>query len=660
MAKGAANQTGRKTGHVMTKLMFMVGATTVLLTAVLVIFYIVSTYRSSVRSFNEEALTLAKSYAGSVGNIMSGFSNQFDLAVLNDSVVDETLPLDERKALLNAAAEKSTFGDLSIAYATGKTYNDTDISAREYFQQAIATRGTYVSSPVLRMTDNSVTIMAGRYFSRNGNDYVVYGGLNANDFYETIKIGNIDFGNEGLAWIVDKTGTVVSSNTPLIEQLSTISSDAKADETLKALTARMIAEDSGNATVKLGGAEYIVGYSRISGPEGWSLAIATDRGQITQTIARSIIVMVLLAVVLLLGAMAVAWMMIKRITDPIRATSERLIGMAAGDLTSEAPVVRTGDELETMTDAMHRMVSQVGSYIKDISRILAAMSGGDFTKTPEVVYVGDFEQIRSSFAEISSRLAQIVRNIDDSADGVRVGSGQIADGSQLLAEGSARQATAIEELTATVSDINREVALTAKDAGRAKEISEGCLRGVEEQNREMQELLAAMNNIKEQSQQISNIIKSIEDIAFQTNILSLNASVEAARAGAAGKGFAVVADEVRNLAAKSAESASNTNVLISGIVKAINEGVELAGNAAEITKSVTEQTNQSYTIIGEISEASDKQAKAMEQVSIGITDISAVISQNSATAEQTAASSEELASQSNLLREQVESLRVSK
>ena len=174
----------------------------------------------------------------------------------------------------------------------------------------------------------------------------------------------------------------------------------------------------------------------------------------------------------------------------------------------------------------------------------------------------------------------------------------------------------------------------------------------------MTNMLTAMEVIRYKSTKISEIIKTIEDIAFQTNILALNASVEAARAGAAGKGFAVVADEVRNLATKSQEAANNTNALISDTVKAVNQGAELAQRTADIMVEVIAQTQQTNDIIGEINTAAAAQAEAVTQVSLGISDISGVISQNSATAEETAASCQELASQSNLLKSQVDMFKV--
>ncbi|MBO4913973.1 MAG: cache domain-containing protein, partial [Oscillospiraceae bacterium] len=286
-------------------------------------------------------------------------------------------------------------------------------------------------------------------------------------------------------------------------------------------------------------------------------------------------------VALVVTAVIILWFSRKRIVKPIEQVTRLAEEMESGRLIDTDVDYRfADDEIGAFAQKLRVTKEQISSYINDISSILAAMGGGDFTKKPGVSYVGDFEQIRRSFEEIERRLAKIVGNMDASADGVRSGAGQIANGSQLLAEGTTRQATAIEELNSTLANINTQISATAENADRASEISTGCLRKVEEQNAQMQTMLEAMDEIRDKSAKISAIIKTIEDISFQTNILALNASVEAARAGAAGKGFAVVADEVRNLAAKSGAAANDTNRLISDTVKAVTEGVELAQRTA--------------------------------------------------------------------------------
>lgn len=236
--------------------------------------------------------------------------------------------------------------------------------------------------------------------------------------------------------------------------------------------------------------------------------------------------------------------------------------------------------------------------------------------------------------------------------------GIMADGSQILAEGTTNQATAVDKLSSTISGISDHISKTAENSGRASGLSDNCAQQMMHQSEDMERLLEAKDKIQKQSEAISQVITSIEDIAFQTNILALNAAIEAARAGEAGKGFAVVADEVRNLASKSAEFANSTRNLIASTIEAVDNGSDIAKQTAETLRQVTELSQESAKLVADISVAAEEQANAVRQVTAGIDQISRVIATNSATAEETAASCEELSAQARLLNEQVEKLHV--
>lgn len=220
----------------------------------------------------------------------------------------------------------------------------------------------------------------------------------------------------------------------------------------------------------------------------------------------------------------------------------------------------------------------------------------------------------------------------------------------MLSQGATEQASAIEELSATIIEIYEKVKDTAKHAGEVNILSLSAQKEVEEGNEQMEQMVKAMEEISYSSNEIGRIIKTIDDIAFQTNILALNAAVEAARAGQAGKGFAVVADEVRNLAAKSAEAAKSTSVLIQKSMESVNNGSKIADNTAISLQRIIETSSKTTELIGEIAKSSDDQAGAINQVTLGVSQISDVIQTNSATAEESAAASEELSGQAQMLK----------
>ena len=181
---------------------------------------------------------------------------------------------------------------------------------------------------------------------------------------------------------------------------------------------------------------------------------------------------------------------------------------------------------------------------------------------------------------------------------------------------------------------------------------------VETSNQKMTDMQRAMEEITEKSKEISKIIKTIDDIAFQTNILSLNAAIEAARAGEAGKGFAVVADEVGNLAKKSQEAAQNTSILIEETIGAVQKGAKFTEETADALHSVSDSTNQVNDLILEISRASEEESQGISKISDGIQEISAVVQDNSATAEESAATSGELSTQANFMNELVDKFKL--
>ena len=374
-----------------------------------------------------------------------------------------------------------------------------------------------------------------------------------------------------------------------------------------------------------------------------------------------IITTIIVAVVVAgLGLVVIGFFAIKMIVSPIKEAEKLAAGMSRGKLSGNITqgFVFAADEVGDFVRNLQATEDNLFAYINDIKGVLEQMASGDFTAQPQVTYVGDFSGIKVSFDQISEALREIIGEISDTSRNVSGGANQIADASQMLAEGTTRQAASIEQLSATANEITNKVQENAKNAAEAGKISSESAEKIEFQNGEVQNMLSAMDEIKEKSDQIQNIIKAIDDIAFQTNILSLNAAIEAARAGEAGKGFAVVADEVRTLAAKSAESAKQTGDLINATIDAVNKGTLIAQRTADTMKEVIELSNRTNEYISGISVASELQADSIRQIKTGIDQISTVVQQNSATAEETAASCVDLNNDAQVLLDQISKLKV--
>lgn len=343
----------------------------------------------------------------------------------------------------------------------------------------------------------------------------------------------------------------------------------------------------------------------------------------------------------------------RSISKPIKACADRLVLLSNGDLKADVPVTTSKDETGIMLGALKSTTSFLNDIIMEIGRGLNEIGNGNFTVSTEFEFKGDFIALKESIEMIIESLNSTLSQINLSSDQVAGGSDQVSSGAQALSQGATEQASSIEELSATISEISSQINLNAENSRKAKDESENTENEITEGNRQMQDMMAAMNEINSKSSEIGKIIKTIEDIAFQTNILALNAAVEAARAGSAGKGFAVVADEVRNLAGKSADAAKTTTALIGETISAVENGTKIAENTAQAMISVVEGAKVVTSLIEQIANASNEQANAVSQVTLGVEQISSVVQTNSATAEESAAASEELSGQAQILKELV-------
>lgn len=319
------------------------------------------------------------------------------------------------------------------------------------------------------------------------------------------------------------------------------------------------------------------------------------------------------------------------------------------------------DEIGMIAKTTHHVCECLRKTIDDIGRILGEMADGNISvdvTTNEAFYIGDFKVLSESLKTIQTNLTNLICDISHIASQVDSDAYQVSGKVRTLLQGTMDQSASIEGLVSNVSEITSKIKSSAVRCGDASKLVDQANGYAIQTDTKMEQLISATKNLDQSSAEIVTITKTIEDIAFQTNILALNASVEAARAGTAGKGFSVVADEVRSLAAKSGEAAQNTGTLIGRSIQDVKIGTQSTNDAISAMQAINNCIESIKTLMDDIALASVQQSEMIASVEQGIKEISSVIQTNSSAAEESAGVSQELSQQARTLNQLIGQFRI--
>ncbi|MGI5891479.1 MAG: methyl-accepting chemotaxis protein [Bacillota bacterium] len=565
-------------------------------------------------STNRALIEISAQGGKAIAELVDGYYSE--LNSLNGNPLFDNIEANKQQifAWFNKVSSQNDNKDLYITNKAGISYKDgRNLANQEFFQKAIKGENN-ITRPIIDKENKTMTLVVAAPLKNSSNQIIGTIIAEKDAYILTEKIDDMKFVEGSRAFMMSQDGVTIACN--LIDLVLNEDSDIEnlknGDQSLAALVElekKMLAGESGVGQYLFLGQEEYMGYSPV-GDTGWGIALTSPASEIFKNIDDLRNFMLILCAAFIVVGVLIAFFIAKSISMPIEASVQHAGMLAKGDFSIEIP------------QATMKRKDEIG-------------------------------QLARAFDSLASSLNEVMANISVAADQVAAGSRQVSDSSLALSQGAAEQASAIEELTTSIEQISTQTRQNADNANEASELAERTKLNAEKGNEQMVDMLKSMEDINSSSNNISKIIKVIDDIAFQTNILSLNAAVEAARAGQHGKGFAVVAEEVRNLAARSANAAKETTDMIENSIKKVEHGTKITQVTSNALKEIFEQIQKVSTLINEIAVASNEQSVGIEQINQGIMQVSTVIQENSATSEEGASASEELSSQAELLKKQI-------
>lgn len=392
---------------------------------------------------------------------------------------------------------------------------------------------------------------------------------------------------------------------------------------------------------------------------GWIFMVQADSGEVYQSVRLVRILMGAACAVVAAMIILVTLLILRKTGKELMAVEKAIADLSEFNLSADEGLeifYGRADEIGLIAEAAHNVCSHLRAAIEDIGRILSEIADGNLTvdvHKNEAYYIGGLRMLTGSLQAIQSKLTKVLKEISYVSSQVNEEVGQVLSRAESLSHGAEEQSVSVQALGTAVSNIEQQADSTVSYAGRAKEENLLTHQRIETCSSDMRNLVGAMQTIDEKSKEIIKVVKTIEDIASQTNILSLNAAIEAARSGEAGKGFAVVAEQVRTLAGQSAEAARSTAALIGDTVTAVETGTHISDITNKALQEVAESAKNVSKAVDSIFEAADGQSGALSRISQELKCISDVVQINSDAVKDSAAVSEKMSDQAAMLKSQV-------
>lgn len=563
------------------------------------------------------------------------------------------------EAFLEGEANKVEFVWIGIYHTDGSKYTGygnapADVSDRKYFKFLEETGNIVIGEPALQ--DDIVQLAVGIPLKAEEDTAYYLVGSYKYDILNDV-LSNMNLGETGAAYIVNEEGQIIGDKDMenIVKGVNVY--EMYPDSKSRDMYEKVIGGETGSQKISLHNTPHYVAYSPVPGTL-WSLVIDVPVREFkTRSVTAAVLGTVLAVAVLIIGLGMIA-RMVSGLTDHLRVATGRIEALSEGDLASAVNNSGTGDEIEVLTTALARTVEQLNSYISNIRYVLGELSGGNYTVEATGEYNGDFAALKEALEVITDSLNHNMEAMRDSAREVAANTDIISGHTRQMQEDSGEQMEAVTRLNESTNRIVSNIGTIVDSANRVKECSDATSVKVMQGNQEMAGLIANMDEINANMEQIKQISGMIEGIAAQTNLLSLNASIEAARAGEHGKGFAVVAEQVRELAVQSATASAQTTEIIRNTSHTIQKGVEAARSMETSLMEIAENSSRFSEITDNLEQVIVEQKAAAENVKSDLESVDRIAESNAETARQTNDACEDFTKQAQMLTELVSHVKI--
>ena len=574
----------------------------------------------------------------------------------NKVLSDSNATIEQKQQALTEFSSGIEFVWLSLYTTDGKYYcgdssSPKDISNTALFQGIKATENLMVSDT--EYTDNQLQIIIGAPV-KGENDVLYY--VVGSYKYDVLNdvLSNLHIGYSGYAMIVNENGIIMAHpDVNIVQNKMNISQLYEGNDNIMELFQKIYTGVTDIEELKINGEKQYIAYTPVRGTN-WYMALFMPHSEFKTVEHQAITSNIIVTIICSIAAAILASVVANKIARSIGNVKERIQKLAQGDITSPVEILQTGDEAEDLSTALQYTVQDIRTYIMELRETLMSVSKGNLNVSVKEDFVGDFVILKESTNYIIDSLNNMMQKLQLAANTLSNAAIHVSNDAREVQNASEEQSTSVEKLIQESNEISNSIIEVDENAKATKELTNKVEQKLEEGIHQMKALLKAMDDIRNSEQEIIKTTKFMEDIAFQTNILALNASIEAARAGDAGKGFAVVADEVRNLAGKSSDFSKYTAEIIKVSSEAIDMGVKVANETSVSMNDIASISQEITEITDKLLISVESEMVALENVAFAVESISNMTTKNLSVAQESANSIEELTQQAVTLQQMVE------